>query len=290
MRRGFTPGTTASIYALSDPRTPHDFRYVGRTYHPPSARLASHVTRAMSRKPDGSWRYPVTHNLAWIRALARDGYRPHLTVLAEVPLKDRIAAERQWIFALLEAGHRLNNATTGGEGPENYNVSELTRARQSAGNIRRFANNPAERDFYRQIMIARYSGVEGRAKLSEQARRQWSMPGAREAHSRRLKEALASPEARQRRSEASRRPFDSERGPELRAEISRRMRGEGNPVARLTWVQVREIRARYDPRTTSHTRLAMEYGVSPTLIGLIIRRKIWIEEPETDAQLVKEQQ
>lgn len=266
----------ASIYALSDPRDPHTFRYVGQTVRAVKTRLADHVRLATALKPSPGRRNTTTANLQWIRQLIGDGYLPVLTVLSEVPDKRRKLAECQWIASLREAGHPLTNSTVGGEGPDE--VTPETRARASAAGRRRFAGNDTEREFYRRLMLERAATPEGRAALSAQATKQWSTPGAREAQSARLKEVCARPEVRERRSRAQLASLSGERGDELRAARSVRVSGEQNPASRLTWTQVREIRARYRPRVVSHTMLAEEFGVSPTLIGLIVRGKIWREE------------
>lgn len=51
------------------------------------------------------------------------------------------------------------------------------------------------------------------------------------------------------------------------------LRGENNPMSKLSDVQVREIFQ--DPRT--NTQIANEYGISSSLASLIRRRKIWAE-------------
>jgi group I intron endonuclease len=62
--------------------------------------------------------------------------------------------------------------------------------------------------------------------------------------------------------------------------------GEGNAAARLTWADVRAIRATYVPRTYPLTRLAAEYGVDHTTISLIVRHKTWREASDDDSGLV----
>jgi hypothetical protein len=56
--------------------------------------------------------------------------------------------------------------------------------------------------------------------------------------------------------------------------------GENNGSAKLTYEQVKEIRRRYSRfgiGGDSGKTLAKEFGVHPSLIGLIINRKIWKE-------------
>jgi hypothetical protein len=56
---------------------------------------------------------------------------------------------------------------------------------------------------------------------------------------------------------------------------SRPMRGEEHIFAKLTEEQVLAIRHRYRRRIVTQRALATEYGVTQTLVGMIIRRKIW---------------
>jgi hypothetical protein len=51
--------------------------------------------------------------------------------------------------------------------------------------------------------------------------------------------------------------------------------GEKNPQAKLTAEQVLEIRTRYAAGGITCARLAGRYGVSGSLISLIVREKIW---------------
>lgn len=52
-------------------------------------------------------------------------------------------------------------------------------------------------------------------------------------------------------------------------------RGEDHEMAKLTEVQVREIRRRYAAGGIFQYTLAAEFGVAQTLISAIVRRKIW---------------
>lgn len=54
-------------------------------------------------------------------------------------------------------------------------------------------------------------------------------------------------------------------------------RGEDNPCARLTWDKVRAIRKEYAEGGVFQGQLGKKYGVSRSLIGYIIRNKIWKE-------------
>ena len=57
-----------------------------------------------------------------------------------------------------------------------------------------------------------------------------------------------------------------------------RLRGEKGSSAKLTAVQVRDIRARYRHRTVSYSYLAKEFGVTTGTIAHIIQGRTWKEE------------
>jgi transposase-like protein len=194
-------------------------------------------------------------------------------------LEQRVFAEQRWIAALREAGYRLTNATSGGEGPHLYKPTGQTRRRHSEANKRRFANNPVEREFYRQQMIRLFGGEDGRRYLSEKATAQWAVPGAREAQSERLKAICSDPEFTEKRGRVlSHMLLETERGEQIRNATSRRLSGEGNHFAKLTWSDVREIRAKYAAGGITQTEIAAEHGVEPSLISQIIRHKIWVDD------------
>lgn len=52
-------------------------------------------------------------------------------------------------------------------------------------------------------------------------------------------------------------------------------RGQTNGNSKLTNEQVIKIRFRYDTESITQTALAKEYAVDRSLIGLIVRRKVW---------------
>jgi hypothetical protein len=56
--------------------------------------------------------------------------------------------------------------------------------------------------------------------------------------------------------------------------------GENNAQAKLTWDIVRQIRMRYATGDDTHASLAIEFKVSSTLIGYIIRGKLWKEKDD----------
>ena len=70
---------------------------------------------------------------------------------------------------------------------------------------------------------------------------------------------------------------------------SRHASGEKHGRAKLTWREIKEIRAAYvpgkptyKPQINSQNYLARKYNVTKHLIKLIIHRQIWIKEPTED--------
>ena len=53
--------------------------------------------------------------------------------------------------------------------------------------------------------------------------------------------------------------------------------GDKHPRAKLTWEEVREIRAKYLPHEYSLLRLAKEYSISKANAGKIVSHKSWVE-------------
>lgn len=54
--------------------------------------------------------------------------------------------------------------------------------------------------------------------------------------------------------------------------------GEGNPKAKLTWKDVREIRELYTAKIFTQVELGIIYGVVQSTIKDIVRNKTWVEE------------
>jgi len=54
------------------------------------------------------------------------------------------------------------------------------------------------------------------------------------------------------------------------------VRGEQHGRSKLTEMQVREIRARYERGSATYKSVAREYGVTRECIGAIIRREVWV--------------
>lgn len=116
------------IYGLYDPTDDRrEIRYVGYTHFTPGQRIIDHIS--------GARRHNKTHKQKWIRKLFRNGVEPDFVVLEITTAKDWKFRETFWIADLRAGGHRLTNATDGGEGLVNPSkgVRERISAKVSAG-------------------------------------------------------------------------------------------------------------------------------------------------------------
>jgi hypothetical protein len=104
----------SGIYGLIDPRD-GCLQYIGFTFNF-NRRLSSHC----------SYRKLLTNTKknSWIRALLKQGLKPRLVVLEEIPLTSDRKIDKQnlslaeivWIAIICVTGATLKNATDGGEG------------------------------------------------------------------------------------------------------------------------------------------------------------------------------
>jgi|SRR5579872_1199029 len=119
------------IYTLTDPRTPEDIRYVGKTVQPLSKRLAKHLTDFKFK----------SHRANWIKSLLIAGIKPEIKEFAVVVDDSKAAKiEIQWIKFFRENGHNLVNSTDGGEGclGRKFSQTAITKMSLAAkGNKRR---------------------------------------------------------------------------------------------------------------------------------------------------------
>lgn len=98
-----------SVYTLADPRT-GAVRYLGETIQSARGKVRNHVGQALAARRVGS--ATPTHD--WILDLVGAGLLPEIRVVDWYPSRptekgQRLALERQWIEAFVEAGHALLN-------------------------------------------------------------------------------------------------------------------------------------------------------------------------------------
>jgi len=151
------------IYALKDPDT-EEVRYVGKTKHP-KIRLQQHVWEA-NRKQN--------RRACWVRSLLKNGKRPILEIVDEVPVAMWSPVEAAYVQFFSEAGAKLVNGTPGGDaGPDGTGTkrSSETRAKMSArlmGNSRGRGHvvSAEHRESIRRALVGVPKSVEARAKMS----------------------------------------------------------------------------------------------------------------------------
>lgn len=109
------------IYGLECP-VERIIRYVGKSTNP-RCRLRAHISGALRGAYDH-------HTARWIRRLLRDGLRPALVILREVPPGQRWQdVERKFIASAASKGWRLTNSTAGGEGLDYVDPEDEARYR-----------------------------------------------------------------------------------------------------------------------------------------------------------------
>lgn len=93
------------IYALIDPRD-NQVRYIGKANNPED-RYKNHYNSARDKD---------THKRNWINNIRKDGLRPELLILDEVPIDNWQYWERFYISLYKTYGFNLVNYTNGGDG------------------------------------------------------------------------------------------------------------------------------------------------------------------------------
>lgn len=93
------------IYTLTDPRT-NQVRYVGKTNNI-KQRYNAHLNKARKHQ---------IHMFNWVNQLKKEGLKPIMEIIDEVPIEEWIFWETYWISQFLTWGFKLINYTNGGEG------------------------------------------------------------------------------------------------------------------------------------------------------------------------------
>lgn len=141
-------------------------------------------------------------------------------------------------------------------------IATKTRGRERSEEFKRRAAESA---------TAQWQNDEYRAKMVESAKKQWEDPEYRALM---LRANLGKRWTEEQRLRASEKHKGAVLSEETKHKMSLKRRGEDNGRAKLTTEQVRTIRARAEDGE-SDLDLAREYGVAPTTIHNIIRRKTW---------------
>jgi len=173
-----TKNQTTFIYTLSDPAYPERIRYVGCSVDP-VARLRQHcrdAARATATR---------THKTSWLRSVLAAGRKPTVCVVSEVAVAAWQDAERAYIAHCRNAGCRLTNSTSGGDGVIDLSPDALARRSEAvrrawtdpvmklrqADACKRFANTDEGRAAQRDRVAARWASPDARVRQREALRR-----------------------------------------------------------------------------------------------------------------------
>jgi hypothetical protein len=112
---------TTFIYALTDPRPGDLHVYIGKADNP-KKRYAQHSNKAHSDK---------TYKAAWLRSLVKNGLKPGLQIVAEVPALEWENWETTFIRWYRALGWKVVNTTDGGDGISNPTAAVRAKLRSA---------------------------------------------------------------------------------------------------------------------------------------------------------------
>ena len=240
--------TRSWIYTLTDPQT-DEIRYVGHSINP-TQRLKAHVAEARRNKS--------TRKNRWLRELAIRELNPILLFLESVPMVDIGKRERYWIERLREET-RLTNDTDGGDGVMKDGVSWCKGRPKTPEHRQKLA--AVDKSYMKGNNWGKPGPYFKGRRHSEETRKKMSETHKKIGSVKRLPRYRDLPQETRLRMSAALKALD--------------MNGEKNPQSKLKPEQVRYVRQVTSAGSVSYRELALQLGVSKSLIGLIVGRKIW---------------
>lgn len=176
------------IYALKHPDT-LEIRYVGKTVRSLSRRLGNHIANAKGNKHN-------KHLSNWILKLLKDGKRPIIELIEEIPYLNWQEREKYWI----KQYDNLINLTDGGDGCLGFLHNKETRKKCGLANLGR-----KHTEEFKQAMSKRLKGVPLTESHKENIRKSNTGKKASEETKKKLSEShkgiIQSEESRRKRSE-----------------------------------------------------------------------------------------
>lgn len=233
----YSPNNMIHIYFLEDPRLTGDAacRYVGKTVNP-KRRLRIHKSRAKTGR---------THLCNGIRKMLGEGAPPVMRIIESFSTDDQACtAEIFWIKEMKSRGCCLWNSTGGGEGSLGFQLSKESRTKASASRLG--AKNP----FYGKHHTSTTKETISKSRTGEK-NPMFGRP--------------APNKGKQHTQETKNKLSESHKG--IHA-------GEKHPHAKLTWDDVKQIRACFK-LGTKVSELSERFSVSRNNIYSILSESTW---------------
>lgn len=271
----------ATIYALVDPRItdyPFNIRYIGFTRTSLERRMGLHLSEARKSPRD-------YYKLRWLRRLLSKGILPKIIALDYTAMSQILQREIEVIALYKKIGCRLVNSTAGGEGI--LNLSAEARAKLSYKSRNR---SEATRLKLSKALTGKRHPPEVLAKIAAKLRGQVRGPLTDSA---KAKISLArmgnkhglghrhTPEQRAKMSIAKMGNTGRLGLPhteETKRKLSAKHAGDKSSSAKLTWEQVRAIRAAYATGQVKQADLVRQYKINSATLCVLLQGKTWIEE------------
>lgn len=211
--------------------------YIGQTTLPLRSRISKHRAKAYDEKS-------ILYSTKFYHAVRKYGIEGFIweVVYKDVPEKDLDKLEIETIekYNSFNFGY---NGTLGGKGTSGHEVSDTMKQKIS------------------KIHKGKILSKETRQKISE-AEKGENNPFFGRKHSSGTKLKIGASSRNRKHTEKSKK------------KMSEKRKGALNPRAKLDYNKVQEIRKKFS-EGLSYIELAKEFGVSSSLIGMIIRNKLW---------------
>lgn len=122
------------IYSLSDPRTPDNIRYIGKSENPDERLRKGHLYEKSNNHKDN-----------WVQSLRKEGLKPKVELIDKVSVIEWQFWEKHYISLFRSWEFDLTNGTDGGDGrTPGFIVSEETRKKLSHPAWNKGKNVPLE--------------------------------------------------------------------------------------------------------------------------------------------------
>ena len=193
---------TTNIYCLFDPRKPDKIRYIGKSDYP-EKRVKDHIKEAKGGQN--------THRAKWIRKLLSKKIKPEYKILEIVPEEEWQSYEITWIAKMKSEGHKLTNATLGGEGTKLMGPDNP-----------RYGLSGEDSPVYGSKRT-----LEQKARMSKAQKKSWKNNEERRKSISGNNNVFTRPEIRKKYLIGDNNPA---KRPEVRAKISKALMGENNPM------------------------------------------------------------